>query len=320
MKPSLTAHRTLGVVDTGGPMEADPYPRFVSPGGRPSLRIEGIQRQRFSDGYHWMMTLSWPRFLLFWIGVYLAVNGLFALLYWLRPGAVGGARPGSFADGFFFSVQTLGTIGYGQLWPKTLYAHLLVTAEAFSSLALTAVATGLIFSRVSRPTARVLFSRRAVVAMRNGETTLMFRAGNVRMNQILEADVSVTLAQRGFTKEGIEYRGFVDLKTVRSHSPLFGLTWTVMHAIDEASPLHGATRESLEAQLTEIVVVLSGVDDTFAQRIHARHSYLPHEIAWNHRLADIILQAEDGSRYADYGRFHDVVEQAPGASDVAVDP
>ena len=320
MKPSSTAHRTLGVVDNGGPPEADPYPRFVSPGGRPSVRIEGIQRQRFSDGYHWMMTLSWARFLLLWVGIYLGLNAVFACLFWLRPGAVGGARPGSFADAFFFSVQTLGTIGYGQLWPKTLYAHLLVTAEAFSSLALTAVATGLIFARVSRPTARVLFSRRAVVTMRNGEPTLMFRAGNVRLNQILEADISIVLAKRGFTKEGVEYRGFFDLQPVRGHSPLFGLTWTVMHAIDEASPLSGATRQSLEAQLSEIVIVLSGVDDTFTQRIHARHSYLPHEIAWNCRLADILLQAGDGTRYVDYGRFHDIVEEAPGMSDVAVDP
>lgn len=297
-------------MESGPPRGADPYPRFVSPNGRPSVRIVGLHRQRFTDGYHWMMRLTWPQFLLMWVGVYLGVISLFALLYWLQPGSVAQARPGLLLDDFFFSVQTLGTIGYGDLWPKTVYANVLVTAEAFASLALTAVGTGLIFARVSRPTARVMFSSHATVTLRNGQPNLMFRAGNVRLNQILEADISVSLARRGFTSEGVEYRGFTDLKMVRSHSPLFGLTWTVMHVIDETSPLHGATRESLEAELAEIIIVLSGVDDTFAQRIHARHSYLPHEIAWGKRLADTIFTAEDGSRYIDYGRFHDLVDVA----------
>ena len=308
VRPTLAPNRLLGVVETRSPHEADPYPRFVSPSGRPSIRIEGLHRQRFSDGYHWLMTLSWLRFSLWWVAVYLGTNLLFGVLYWLQPGGIAQARPGSFSDAFFFSVQTLGTIGYGALWPRSLYAHILVTIEAFSSLALTAVGTGLIFARISRPTARVLFSRHAVITERDGGLNLMFRAGNVRLNQILEADISVSVTRRGFTQEGVEYRGFTDLKMVRSHSPLFGLTWTAMHVIDETSPLFGATRESLEATLTEIVIVMSGVDDTFGQRIHARHSYLPHEIVWGQRLADIILQAEDGSRYLDYGRFHDLID------------
>ncbi|WP_217433692.1 ion channel [Caulobacter sp. S45] len=306
-------NRTLGVVENGASRAEDPYPRFVARNGQPSIRRVGLQRQRFGDGYHWLMTLSWARFLLLWMGVYLGVIAFFAVLFWLQPGGVAQARPGVLVDNFFFSVQTLGTIGYGDMWPKTVYANVLVTVEAFASLALTAVGTGLIFSRVSRPTARVMFSRCAVVTPRNGQLNLMFRAGNIRNNQILEADVSVTLARRGFSREGVEYRGFVDLKTVRAHSPLFGLTWTIMHVIDEESPLHGATRESLEETIAEIVIVLSGVDDTFAQRIHARHSYLPHEIVWGRRLADIILKDENGVRYVDYGRFHDLIE------DVVVD-
>ena len=290
------------------PAQTDAYARFVTPDGRPSIRIVGLHRPRFGDGYHWLMTLSWARFLLWWVGVYLGTNLLFGLLFWLQPGAVSGARPGSFLDNFFFSVQTLGTIGYGALSPKTLYAHTLVTIEAFSSLALTAVGTGLIFARISRPTARVLFSRCAVVMPRNGQPNFMFRAGNVRMNQIIEADVSVSVVRRGFSKEGVEYRGFTDLKMVRAHSPLFGLTWTIMHVVDEDSPLHGATRESLEADLAEVIIVISGMDATFGQRIHARYSYLPHEIMWNRRMADIILTDETGARYIDYGRFHDLVE------------
>jgi inward rectifier potassium channel len=293
-----------GAVDNGARRQSDPYPRIGGSGA--GIKIKGWHRQRVGDGYHWLLTLRWLQFGLLWVGVYLGAISLFALLYWLQPGSVAGAKPHSFADDFFFSVQTLGTIGYGDLWPKSFYANVLVTAEAFVSLALTAVGTGLIFARVSRPTARVVFSRHVVVTPRNGVPTLMFRAGNTRMNQILEADVSLTLARRGFTQEGVEFRGFTDLKTVRGHSPLFGLTWTVMHTIDEASPLYGHTRESLEKDFAELVIVLSGVDDTFAQRIHARHSYLPHEIAWGRRLADIILQSEDGGRWVDYSRFHDL--------------
>ncbi len=308
MKAPLHSSRVLGAVDNGASQTQDPYPRFVSRSGRPSIRVTGLKRERFGDVYHWLMTLSWSRFLLLWVGVYLGVIALFAVLFWLQPGGVAQARRWSLPDNFFFSVQTLGTIGYGDMWPKTIYANVLVTVEAFASLALTAVGTGLIFSRVSRPTARVMFSRCAVVTCRDGRPNLMFRAGNIRNNQILEADVSVTLATRRFSREGVEYRGFVDLKMVRSHSPLFGLTWSMMHVVDEESPLHGATRESLEAALAEIVIVLSGVDDTFAQRIHARHSYLPHEIVWGKRMADIILTDEDGGRYLDYGRFHDLVE------------
>jgi inward rectifier potassium channel len=296
---------------SGQPEGEDPYPRFVARDGRPTVRIEGLHRQRFTDGYHWLMTLSWSRFLLWWVAVYLGTNFLFGVLFWLQPGGVAQARPWSFSDAFFFSVQTLGTIGYGAMWPRSLYAHVLVTVEAFSSLALTAVGTGLIFARISRPTARVIFSRCAVVTKRNGQSTLMFRGGNTRLNQILEADVSVSLARNGYSEEGVEYRGLTDLKMVRSRSPLVGLTWTIMHVIDETSPLYRATRESLEAEQAELVIVLSGVDDTFAQRIHARHSYLPHEIVWGRRLADIILRAEDGSRYVDYGRFHDLVDVTP---------
>jgi inward rectifier potassium channel len=295
-------------VDNGASRKADPYPR-IGASDRPTIKIKGWHRQRVGDGYHWLMTLNWSQFLFLWVGLYLGVLSLFAVLYGLQPGSVAGAKPGSLSDDFFFSVQTLGTIGYGDLWPKSFYANVLVTIEAFVSLALTAVGTGLIFARVSRPTARVMFSRHIVVTQRDGAATLMFRAGNTRMNQILEADVSLTLARRGFTQEGVEYRGFTDLKTVRGHSPLFGLTWTVMHTIDESSPLHGQTRESLEADFAEILIVLSGVDDTFAQRIHARHSYLPHEIAWGQRMADIILQSEDGARWVDYSRFHDLHRQ-----------
>ena len=151
MKDALGSNRAIGAVDNGAPQQHDPYPRFVSADGRPSIQIKGLHRQRFGDGYHWLMTLSWPRFLLLWVGLYLGANVLFGFLFWLQPGDLSEARPGSFSDAFFFSVQTLGTIGYGHVWPLSFYAQVLVTIEAFSSLALTAVGTGLIFARGVAP-------------------------------------------------------------------------------------------------------------------------------------------------------------------------
>ncbi|MGC1305126.1 MAG: ATPase inhibitor subunit zeta [Caulobacteraceae bacterium] len=293
------------------------YPRLVT-NGRPQIEVLGLERRRFQDVYHRLLTLSWWRFFLLWVCIYLGANLIFAVLYWIQPGGVLNARPWSFEDAFFFSVQTLGTIGYGTMSPHSTFANLLVTAEAFSSLALTAVGTGLIFARVSRPTARVMFSRHAVVTPRNGVPTLMFRAANVRSNQILEAEVSVNLARTVNTLEGISYRGFYNLQMVRSRSPLFALSWTVMHVIDENSPLYGADHESLIAEQAELIIVLSGADETFAQRIYARHSYLPHEVLWDQSFADILTMDEEGRRVIDYGRFHDLMpvgaERGPFAS------
>jgi inward rectifier potassium channel len=200
----------------------------------------------------------------------------------------------------------MATIGYGQMYPQTFYANLLVTIEVLLSMAALALATGLIFARFSRPTARVMFSRVAVVSPYDGVPTLMFRAANQRHNQILEAQVSVALLREEVTADGVRMRRFHDLVLARRRTPMFALTWTVMHPIDEQSPLHGATPETLLEQHAELVVGLTGIDETFAQTIHARHSYRPEEIVWNRRFADILGWTQDGRRSVDYSRFHEV--------------
>lgn len=291
---------------SGPKRSASGRPRVARPTGRTAVHVLGLKLERFGDVYHRLLTMSWRRFGLLSITLYFGLNLIFGALYWAQPRALLGGRPGSFADAFFFSVQTLGTIGYGVLAPRTLYAHLLVTAEAFVSLAVTAVATGVIFARISRPTARVMFSKCAVITARNGEQTLMFRAGNRRANQILEAQVTLSLARSGVTQEGVEFRGFFDLKVVRARSPLFALSWTIMHILDQHSPLHGATPQSLKDDDCELVVVLSGIDETFAQRVHARYSYGPEDIAFGYRMVDILSEREDGQRQIDYSRFDDL--------------
>jgi inward rectifier potassium channel len=234
-----------------------------------------------------------------------------------RNGIVG-ARPGDFSDAFFFSVQTVGTIGYGLLAPRGLYANAVMTAENFFGLSFVAVATGVIFARVSRPTARVMFSKNALITTHDGRRTFMFRAANERANRVLEAEVSLAISRDLTTREGRSMRRFEDMKVVRSKTPLFALTWTVMHEIDEASPLWGLDEALFRQEAGQILVVLSGLDETFAQRIHARHSYLPEDIVWERQFADVIILEENGERILDYGRFHDLEEAAPSLLDPAV--
>ena len=280
------------------------YPRMGGDNLPPAIYI-GHAKDGWKDAYHFLLTMPLGAFFAAMAAAYLSVNALFALLYML-VGGIDGVKPGDFPDAFFFSVQTLGTIGYGQMAPKTFGAEAVVTVESFFGLFELAIATGLLFARISRPTARVMFSDLAVVTPHNGAPTLMFRAANRRRNRIVEAEVSVNLARDGVTLEGARMRGFETLATVRSRSPVFVLTWQIMHRIDEASPLYGETTESLIAQRAEIVVILKGLDETFAQTIHARASYTPEEIIWGARLADVFSRAPDGRPVIDYTRFHDI--------------
>ena len=201
-------------------------------------------------------------------------------------------------------------LGHGKDRWKDAY-HFLLTmplAGFFGVMAGGYLAINLLFARISRPTARVVFSDRAVVTTYQGRPTLMFRAANRRRNRIVEAEVTVNLARDGVTREGARMRGFENLTTVRSRSPLFVLTWQIMHQIDEASPLFGETTESLLEQRAEIVVILKGLDETFAQTIHARASYTPEEIVWGGKLVDVFSRNADGQPVIDYTRFHDIDE------------
>jgi inward rectifier potassium channel len=265
----------------------------------------GLPRPWLRDVYHQTLQMGWCPFLLLGGLLYIGLNLGFGLLYLLQPGAIANARPGSFKDAFFFSVQTVASIGYGQMYPATTYANVVMTVEAAAGLLILALATGLVFARFSRPTARILFSQVAVIGPHNGRPTLAFRLANQRRNQILQAEVAVTLVRDERTEEGPLIRRFYDLKLARYRSPVFALTFTIMHEIDRDSPLADATAASLKADNTELVVTASGIDETIAQRVHARTSYLPDEILWGHRFVDVIGWTEDGSRVIDYRRFHD---------------
>jgi len=285
------------------PATEEPYPRL----GSSRLAYLGLPRDGWRDAYHLLLTMPLIAFFGVMAGAFLSINTVFAGLYLIDPAGISGAPHLDFANAFFFSVQTLGTLGYGVLAPRSLWANLVVTAEVFVGLFNLAIATGLLFARISRPTARIMFSQVAVIADFEGAPALMFRAANRRRNLVVEADVSVSLLHDVTTAEGTLMRRFDDLPTVRARSPLFFMTWTVIHKIDEASPLHGETREGLLAKRAEVLVVIKGLDETFVSTIHARASYTPNEIVWGSRLADIFVFGADGRLAIDFGRFHEVV-------------
>jgi inward rectifier potassium channel len=267
--------------------------------------VRGQDGSQWKDVYQYVLGLTWPQFMLGLACVYLALNALFATLYLLNPGGIQGARPGSFADAFFFSVQTIGSIGYGLLAPKSPYVNLVVTFESFVAIMYAAIATGLIFARFSRPFARVVFSKVATVVPFEGVPALMFRAANQRANQILDATATVSVARQVTTQEGISFRRFEELKLVRARTPLFGLSWTIIHTIDEASPLYGATAETCYDEDLEIIVLLSGTDETFSSVIYARHVYQPEDILFGRRFVDVLRQSADGEVEVDLRHFHE---------------
>lgn len=274
--------------------------------GRTDIVRVGRRERRLGDLYHYLLVTSWPRFMLAVLVLYALVNAIFALAYLACGDGLENARPGNFWDAYFFSVQTLATIGYGKMAPQGLAANVVVTLEALSGMLGFALATGLVFAKFARPTARVLWSKVAVVTEFDGKRSLMFRMANERVNQIVEAQIRVVLARNETTPEGHRMRRFHDLALSRSRTTFFALTWTIIHVLDESSPLHGMTPESLDAQESEIIASVIGTDETFAQAVHARHSYVPSEIVWDARFVDVLSRTPDGRRQIDYSRFHDV--------------
>jgi len=280
-------------------------PRLV-PRGDDGFEVVRIGRRNlwFGDLYMGLLSMPWSAFILLIVSLYFASNLSFAELYYLNRGGIANARPDSFADMFYFSVQTMATIGYGKLTPLNTLANVVVTVEALWGFTFFAFVTGLAFARFSRPTARVLFSDVAVISDYEGKPHLKIRVANQRTNRIIDVRVSLTLLRDGVTKEGYRMRRFNDLALMRDHVPLLQLTWTLLHPLDEKSPLYGATPESLRKNEDEVIVSLSGYDETLSQTIHARHSYIADEIICSAFFEDILTRREDGKVEVNYNLFH----------------
>jgi len=285
--------------------------KTLPPPSRPNLlRIRHIGRKwaPHEDLYHTVLTSSWWLFFLIVAVAFLSANALFGIAYMLQPGSISNSRPGSFEDAFFFSVQTMATIGYGGMAPATLFGHVMVTFEAIVAMLGVALVTGITFSKFAKPTARVLFSDKVVIGPRNGIPHLMFRMANWRRNNILEATLHVILLVEETTDEGQVMRRPVDLPLIRDRNPLFGLTWTAMHKIDENSPFFGPDAlDRLRARKAQIFLSLMGTDETFSQTVHSRRAYDLSDIVIGAHFADVISFLEDGTRVIDLRLFHEVV-------------
>jgi len=286
--------------------------RLVNRDGSFNVVRDGLPFWSSLSLYHTLLTLSWPRFLGLAAAGYLLINAVFAGLYLLcGTGSLQSLEPVPMAQpylrAFFFSVETFGTIGYGNIAPVGFAAHAIVTLESFVGLTSLALGTGLVFARFSRPTARLLFSRSAIVAPYRGVSAFEFRVVNIRRSQLLELECKVMLS-RVEPRDGKPFRAYYNLPLERTKVSFFPAAWTVVHPIDDDSPLKNSTRDSLLAEDAEFIVLLTGYDETFAAIVHTRTSYKPHEIVWGARFADVFNHNDPrGSLSIDVGRLHQIL-------------
>jgi inward rectifier potassium channel len=273
-----------------------------------TIWVNGAQRTRLRDAYHTFLRLRWSASLaLLALGFFL-VNVLFAFAYMIVGGVEGVAR-GSFFDSLMFSVETLGTIGYGVMHPNSGGASVVVIVESITGIIITALITGLVFSKFARATARIAFSNNAVICKHEGKSTLMFRAGNERSNVIVEARMHVVCSVRRMDDRGNPFYKLHDLELVRDRMGGMRRGWLVMHVIDETSPLFGLDTAGLEKAEVELDVSVMGFDDVTLQTVYAMHGYSDKKILIGQRLVDTLTVYDNGDLLFDITKFHDTVAE-----------
>jgi len=285
--PPEDPNRDLGF---GAVVARESRKRLLNRDGSFNVVREGLSFFRSLSPYHYLLTTSWPRFLGMVVLFFLVTNAVFGAAYFAcGPGQIAGSRavslPAQYLEDFFFSVQTFATIGYGAMHPLGLAANVLMTLESLVGLLGFALATGILFARFSKPTARILFSEQAIIAPYREFTAFELRVANMRRNEMIQVEAQVLLTR--FRLDGSGNREFLPLKLERDRVVFFPLAWTIVHPIDEASPLYGATPEDLEAWDAEFLVLFSGIDEIFSQRVHTRSSYKPDEIVWGARFTNL---------------------------------
>jgi inward rectifier potassium channel len=274
-------------------------------GNRHFIRV-GLERRPWQDLYHLCMTIGWPALFAGFAAFFVLFNLAFAGLYSLDPPGIANLDPHGYWGRFFFSIETLATVGYGEMHPQTPVTHSIVSLEIFVGLASVAVATGIIFSRFSRPQARFLFARYAVIRPFDGRLALLLRAANARQNIVMEARAQLRLLRDERTVEGDHIRRIYDLPLRRREQPLFLFGWTIIHDIDAASPFAGETPETYGRANALLLLTLTGTDETTGQVLMARQEYPATELRWNYSFVDILTTGEDGTDRFDYSKFHDV--------------
>jgi inward rectifier potassium channel len=285
--------------------------------GRLLLERRGVPGARTAtfakDAYHLLRTATWTRIFLLFGGVFLVVNLLFAAVLYLGRADVLNAH--GFADDYWFSVQTLATIGYGYLAPNDTFSNAVVTVESFFGIALTAMVTGVFFARFATPFAAVIFSKRAIIAEHDGKLTLMFRMANARSTAIVEATCHVYVSRDEVLANGERMRRIYDLPLRRATSPIFSLSWLATHTIDAASPIVDLTPQTLAASNINLIVTFQGIDDRLAASVHTRYAYNADDIVFDRRFADLFhIDPDTGARYLDYARFDELEPMLPAAA------
>jgi len=286
-------------------MKRKPTPVSVRAGQVEFVKVN-TDAWRWRDVYRWLLGLSWPQFAAFVASLYVGLNVLFAALYSFQQNSIAGSTGGHwFFDCFFFSVQTLATVGYGHMYPQTLYGHIVATVEIMSGIFLLAVMTGLIFVRFSRPIARVMFSNSMVIASLNGKPTLMVRIGNENQHSMVEAKFRIMFSRDEPLLEGGDFRHFYVLKLHFDRLTVFPAALTLRHTIDETSPLFGATPESLESSRVLFVISVVGIDPVIAAAVQTQKDYTWRDVRFGERFVEIYTELGEGRLTVDYGRLHD---------------
>ena len=277
--------------------------------GQREIETLGLSQGFWTDLYHRAMTVYWPVFFGSAAAIFVALNAIFGFLYSLGHDPIANSAENGALAYFYFSIETLATVGYGDMHPQTNYGHLIATVEIFTGMSFLAVMTGLVFARFSRPRARFVFADHAVITRHEGQQTLMIRMANARHNTVSRANARLWVIRAERTKEGDQLRRFYDLKLDRSEHPMFVLSWMLFHVIDKESPLHGATESDLAEGDALFVLNVSGLDDSSAQQLYARQVYSWRDIRWRHRYKDITSMSPQGRFLLDYTKFHDVVAE-----------
>jgi inward rectifier potassium channel len=277
-------------------------PRHTEGSGTLMLEKVGVSEFDLNDPYHLALTLTWPQFFLGLLVLYLAINLLFALLYFAAPGSVSNLPAGSLLNAFFFSIETLATVGYGNMAPITTYSHIVSTIEIVVGMLLTATMTGLVFVRFSKPRAKIIFATKAVVTRSGGRTRLMIRIGNGRMYALNDAVVRLTTLVTEIEPDGHRFRHPVDLKLVRHEMTFFPLTWTVVHEVTNDSPLallRSANAQTLQEAGLRVMLSVTARDPSLGAQVHAAHAYNAHDIALDVRYVDAVNTLSESHAVAD---------------------
>ncbi len=285
--------------------------RLLNPDGSFNVIREGLHPLESLSLYHWLLTISWPKFIGFIAVSYVIVNTLFAFAFLLCGPDALQSSTGNFAGqpfyrAFFFSVDSFATIGYGNIVPVGVPANVLVTIEALLNILGIALATGVIFTRFSRPSPKIIYSRNAIVAPYRDMNALEFRIANARSNQLIEVQVQVILTK--IEQSGSStVRKFYDLNLERHRVVFFALSWTIVHPIDPNSPMWGLTHKDLIDADAEFLILLIGTDETVSQTVHSRSSYKADEVIWGAKFANMFLRNEaNGIVGMDLDRIHEI--------------